>query len=302
MFMFFRSERPTSATLRLFAIATSAACCMRWMFEAKLATRMRPVRTGISWRNASPTSRSEPVMPGRSAFVESPSIRSMPRLPSEASLPTSVLSPSTGVWSSFQSPVWRTRPAGVSTTIATQSGIECAMRTNSSLNGPICDPVAVRVGLAQGRRRAEAVLVELRLDHGERQLGADHIARLDLAQHVRQRADVILVAVREDDREQRPVLEVGEVRQDEIDAEVLVPREREACVDQDALPVELVQGHVLADLAEPAERDDAERVAHRCEPEGWLDHRGPVYGRIRRTGSARPRRRTAVTCDAALIA
>ena len=122
--------------------------------------------------------------------------------------------------------------------------------------------VAVGVGLAQRRRGAEAVLVELRLHHRERQLGPDHLCRLDLAEDVRQRADVILVAVREHDREQRPVLEVREVRQDEVDAEVLVPRERESRVDQDALPVELVEGHVLADLAEPAERDDAERVAH----------------------------------------
>ncbi len=138
--MFFRIDLPTSATLRSFAIATSAACCIRWMFDAKLATRIRPVHVGISCRNASPTSRSEPVMPGRSAFVESPSIRSMPRFPIEASLPTSVLSPSTGVWSSFQSPVCNTRPAGVSITIATQSGIECAIRMNSSLNGPIWIP------------------------------------------------------------------------------------------------------------------------------------------------------------------
>ena len=54
MFMFFRIERPTIATLRPFAIATSAACWMRWMFEANEATRMRPVRSGISCRNASP--------------------------------------------------------------------------------------------------------------------------------------------------------------------------------------------------------------------------------------------------------
>ena len=110
MFMFFRIERPTTATLRPFAIATSAACCTRWMFEANDATTIRPERSGISCRNASPTSRSEPVIPGRSAFVESPSRRSTPRLPSSASAPTSVFRPSTGVWSSFQSPVWRIRP------------------------------------------------------------------------------------------------------------------------------------------------------------------------------------------------
>ena len=44
---------------------------------------------------------------------------------------------------------------------------------------------------------------------------------------------------------------------------MLVAREREPGVDEDALAAELVERHVLADLAEPAERDDAERVAHR---------------------------------------
>ena len=102
------------------------------------------MRSGISVRNASPTSRSEPVIPGRSAFVESPSIRSTPRFPISASRPTSVFSPSTGVWSSFQSPVWTTRPAAVSRTTATQSGIECATRTKSSVNEPtwICSFVS----------------------------------------------------------------------------------------------------------------------------------------------------------------
>ena len=61
----------------------------------------------------------------------------------------------------------------------------------------------------------------------------------------------------------RLVFEVREVGQDEVDAEVLVAREREPRVDDDALAAELVHGHVLADLAEPAERDDPERVAHR---------------------------------------
>ena len=136
MFRFLRIERPTTTTLRSHSIATSAACCMRWMFEANDATRMRPLRSGKSVRNASPTSRSEPVFPGRSAFVESPSRRSTPRLPISASFPTSVLRPSTGVWSSFQSPVCTTRPAAVSMTSATESGMECATRTSSIRNGP----------------------------------------------------------------------------------------------------------------------------------------------------------------------
>ena len=137
MLRFLRIERPTIETLRPTCFATSIACCIRCTFDAKETTRMRPLRSGISVRNASPTSRSEPVIPGRSAFVESPSRRSTPSFPSSARRPTSVLRPSTGVWSSFQSPVWSTRPAGVSSTIATQSGIECAIRTKSSVNEPI---------------------------------------------------------------------------------------------------------------------------------------------------------------------
>ena len=136
MFRFFRIDRPMTVILRPLSIATSAACCIRWMFDANDATSIRPVRSGKSARNASPTSLSEPVDPGRSAFVESPSRRSTPRLPTSASLPTSVRSPSTGVWSSFQSPVWTTRPAFVSMTSATESGIECATRISSTRNGP----------------------------------------------------------------------------------------------------------------------------------------------------------------------
>ena len=64
MFRFLRMERPITVTLRPHSIATSAACCMRWMFDANDATRIFPVRSGKSVRNASPTSRSEPVEPG----------------------------------------------------------------------------------------------------------------------------------------------------------------------------------------------------------------------------------------------
>ncbi len=46
MFRFFRIERPTTVILRPHSIATSAACCIRWMLEAKLATRIRPATQG----------------------------------------------------------------------------------------------------------------------------------------------------------------------------------------------------------------------------------------------------------------
>ena len=141
------------------------------------------------------------VKPGRSAFVESPSRRSTPRLPSSARRPTSVRRPSTGVWSSFQSPVWKTRPAEVSRQMPTASGTECDMRTNSSAERPELDAAAVRADLPQLAALQQAVLVELRLDEAERQPGREDLSHANLAQEVGQRADVILVRVREDHRQ-----------------------------------------------------------------------------------------------------
>ena len=72
-------------------------------------------------------------------------------------------------------------------------------------------------------------------------------------------ADVVFVPVREHDGAHPvgAVLEVAEVRQHEVDAEMLVAREGQACVDDDDVLVQLEDGHVLADLAEPAEGNDA---------------------------------------------
>ncbi len=260
MLRFLRIERPTMATFRPTWIATSIACCIRWTLDANETTRIRPLRSGISVRNASPTSRSEPVIPGRSAFVESPSIRSTPRFPSSASRPTSVLSPSTGVWSSFQSPVCTTRPAAVSRTIATQSGIECATRTKSSVNEPtrICFPVSASSSCVEAVSPCSS---SFDLIKPERQLRRDHLVAVHLAEQIRQPTDVVLVPVREDDRVDAAVAQVADVRQDEVDAEMLVPGEREARIDDDDLVAMLVNSHVLADLAEAAQWDDPQAHA-----------------------------------------
>ena len=73
---------------------------------------------------------------------------------------------------------------------------------------------------------------------------------------------MVLVPVREHDGAHAATFEVADVRQQEIDAEVLVAREGETGVHDDDLVPELVDGHVLADLAEAAERNDPQRVAH----------------------------------------
>ena len=74
---------------------------------------------------------------------------------------------------------------------------------------------------------------------------------------------MILVRMREYDSAHPPVAQVRDVREDEVDAEVLVAREREARVDDHDVVAVLVDGHVLADFAEPAERHDPEDPVHR---------------------------------------
>ena len=71
---------------------------------------------------------------------------------------------------------------------------------------------------------------------------------------------MVLVAVREHDRADVDAPEIVEVRQHEVDAEMLVAREREPCIDDDRVAAVLVDGHVLPDLAEAAERDDADGI------------------------------------------
>ena len=109
---------------------------------------------------------------------------------------------------------------------------------------------------------AQPVLVELRLHERERERRRHHRFDVHLAQQVRQPADVILVAVRQDDGSDVPTLEVADVGQQEVDAEMLVAREGEPGVHDDDLACGLVHGHVLPDLAEAAERDDSQAFAH----------------------------------------
>ena len=199
MFRFLRIERPiTPPSGRPRARRRSPAAC-GGCSRRRTRSRTRPCRAGMIWRNASPTTRSERVNPGRSAFVESPRSRSTPRLPSSASLPTSVRSPSTGVWSSFQSPVWKTRPGRRLDADADRVRDRVRHAHELEPERPEVDRPAVGVDLAQLGGVQQAVLVELRLDEPERQPGRADLVHAHLAQQVRQRADVILVRVREDD-------------------------------------------------------------------------------------------------------
>src|SRR5699024_546500 len=117
--------------------------------------------------------------------------------------------------------------------------------------------------------RRDAVLLELRADEGQRQLGADQRDVRALLEQVRDTADVVLVAVGEDDALDvvEAVADRGEVRQDHVDAGLVLLGEQHAAVDDHQLADVLEHGHVAAHLAETAESGDAHAVlgqARRC--------------------------------------
>ena len=233
----------------------------------------RPLRCGMIWRKASPTTRSERVKPGRSAFVESPRKRSTPRFPSSASLPTSVRSPSTGVWSELPVAGVEDQAGRGRDRDADRVGHRaCAMWMNSSRKGPMStgSPSASISRSSVERCSPCSSSFEPIIPSVRRVAQTSRTPHF--AQQIRQPADVILVPMGEQDGQHLAVREIAEVGQHEIDAEMLVTRERQARVDDEDLAADLEHGHVLADLAEAAERDHAVRRVR---------HRTTVYGELR---------------------
>ena len=96
----------------------------------------------------------------------------------------------------------------------------------------------------------DVVLGELALDDPKREL-----ARVDgdlvgeVLEEIRKGARVVLVAMRDDDAAQLVLVlkDVGVVREDEVDAWLLVIGEHEAGVNHDHVVSVLEHGHVLAD-------------------------------------------------------
>ncbi len=104
----------------------------------------------------------------------------------------------------------------------------------------------------------EPVLAQLAAEEGQGQLGADQREVPTLAQEKRHGPDVVLVAVGQDHRLHlvEPVPDGVEVREDQVDARVVVLGKQHSAVDDEQAPVVLEDGHVPTDLAEPAERGD----------------------------------------------
>ncbi len=104
----------------------------------------------------------------------------------------------------------------------------------------------------------EAVLAELGVEEGQGELGPDERDVLALAEEVRRGADVVLVAVGEDQRLDlvQAVPDGLEVGKDQVDAGVVVLGEQHPAVDDEEAVVVLEDRHVAAYFAEAAERDD----------------------------------------------
>ena len=117
----------------------------------------------------------------------------------------------------------------------------------------------------------ELVLVELGARHRHRQRAAVDRRRVvdaELAQQERQAAEMVLVAVRDDDRldVRDAAAQVREVGQDEVDAHHLGRGEAQADVHEDDAVLVLDDRHVLADLAQAAKREDAQLAAQTIAP------------------------------------
>ncbi len=109
----------------------------------------------------------------------------------------------------------------------------------------------------------QPMLAQLDLDEAAREPGAEHggqrLAVVAQGAHQEgQRADVVLVAVGEEDGAQAIGIaqHVAEVRDHEVDPGHLLLGEHQPDVDGDHVVALLVEHHVAADLAESAEGDD----------------------------------------------
>ena len=130
------------------------------------------------------------------------------------------------------------------------------------------DPPPLVVGHHVQRRPTEqSALLDAVAGEPEGDRGAED-READLAQQERDAADVVLVPVRRDQRfDALGVLaQVGEVGKDEIDAVQVGAGEHQPAVDEQdpsAVADALLDRHAVApDLAEPAEKDEADRFSH----------------------------------------
>ena len=148
-------------------------------------------------------------------------------------------------------------PAGVRMATASASGMEWLTATNSQSKGPMRSRWPSATSSVYGRMRCSWSFASIRASVSlEPMSGMSGFSR----SRIRHAADVVLVPVREDDALDvvEAVPDGREVRQDQVDAGLLLLGEEHAAVDDQQPAVVLEDRHVAADLAEAAERDDAQ--------------------------------------------
>ena len=126
---------------------------------------------------------------------------------------------------------------------------------NSTLNGPGFDDLA-GVNRPQLRLSRDLVLIQAAL-HQRQGEGRAIDGHVEFGQEIRDRADVVLMAMRQKQRSDVLAVldQIGEVRRDDIHAEQFGFGEHHAAIDDDDV-VAIAQRHdVHAELAEAAQRD-----------------------------------------------
>ena len=104
---------------------------------------------------------------------------------------------------------------------------------------------------------SQAVLLQLVAHQADGQLGGID-GNIELPQKIRQAADVVLVTVGDEQALDAILVfqHIGEIRNDQVNAEHVVVREHRTAVHQNHIPLALIQGDVLANLAQTAQRAD----------------------------------------------
>ena len=275
MAMFLTIERPTSATTRPVAAAESSTCWTRCTCEAKHATMTRPGAFSITLATTRPTSCSLGMNPGTSALVESDSSMATPRSPRREKPGRSVSRPSSGVWSILKSPVCTIVPAPVVIATASASGIEWLTARNSSVQSKPAVPAASRTTSPSRTRRRSGFGIRCCSSLPASSARVSREPRTGISarsrRQIRDPADVVLVAVRHDDRVDvvEPIAEPGPVREHQVDAGGVGLAQQDAAVDDQQPPGRARRGggrqvledrHVAPDLADAAQRDHPQRA------------------------------------------
>ena len=223
------------------------------MLDENAATTRRPWAAVKISSNASTTSTSEPVKPRRSILVLSAKSASTPAEPSSREARDVEML-------AVERRLIDLEVAGVD-----DDARRRVNRQADAVRNAVCDANELDVEGADrhplrrsqrgqpGAGHVNPVFDQLGLDQRERQRRAVDGA-VDVGQQVRNRADVILVAVRQHER-RGPclLLQIRQIRNDQIHAEQFGIREHDASVHDDGRVAPGEREHVHAELAEAAE-------------------------------------------------